>query len=95
MRVQIKKLIALCLFAVSWAGLCVPFAVAQTGNQSVQSAIETLRKSNALPFPVPMMFNPGIPAGAQHRNPAVPARGARRHDVKRGDAKSVVASSGI
>ena len=59
MRVQIKKLIALCLFAVPWTGLCVPSAVAQTGNQSVQSAIETLRKSNALPFPVPMMFNPG------------------------------------
>ena len=31
---------------------------AQTNSESVMQAIETLRKSNGLPFPLPMMFSP-------------------------------------
>lgn len=45
------------ILALLVSGAPIP-VVAQSGSDSVMKAVETLRKSNSLPFPLPTMFNP-------------------------------------
>lgn len=50
--------LALALVVASFIGLTASAQQTQPNLESVQAALEQLRKSNALPFPVPMMMQP-------------------------------------
>ena len=53
----IKTAVQTVLAAIWLLATALPSA-AQTNSEAIAGALDTLRKSNALPFPVPMMFNP-------------------------------------
>ena len=53
----ISRTIFAAIFALLFLGAPIP-VFAQSSSDSVMEAVETLRKSNSLPFPLPMMFNP-------------------------------------
>ena len=56
-NLAIRHTIFAAILALFFSG--APISVfAQSSSDSVMEAVETLRKSNSLPFPLPMMFNP-------------------------------------
>ena len=55
---DILKAVTVAVFVTSLAGQNAVAQQPQPDMQSIQSALDQLRKSNALPFPVPMMMAP-------------------------------------